>query len=130
MNQLGEDLKGAGRTILAMMRHLEIPPGTVLTGEIPGEMAYEVWANEQDRIQIRKTGDFVPEADNPNIKVIECSGFGCRRIEPNAIPETKSPGIVVRRCNLLTAGYLSAGHESFHCFCSTPTPAPEWRLIL
>lgn len=60
------------------MRHFEIPPGTVLTGEIPGEMAYEVWADEQDRIQIRKTGDLVPEADNPNIIVIECSGFGCR----------------------------------------------------
>jgi len=75
MDQLGENVKEAGYTILMMMRHFEIPPGTVLTGEIPGEMAYEVWADAQGGIQIRKTKDLVPVADNPNIIVIECSGF-------------------------------------------------------
>ncbi|MDR3695535.1 hypothetical protein [Mucilaginibacter sp.] len=50
----------AGRTILAM---------------IPGEMAYEVWADEQDNIHISKTGDLADEADNPNIIVIKCSGW-------------------------------------------------------
>ena len=74
MDQLGEDVKEAGNTILMMMRHFEIPPGTVLTGEIPGEMAYEVWADEQDRIQIRKTVDLAAEQDNPNIMVIKLSG--------------------------------------------------------
>lgn len=75
MDQLGEDVKEAGYTILMMMRHFEIPPCTVLTGEIPGEMAYEVWADAQDRIQIRKTEDLAPVADNPNIIEIKCSGF-------------------------------------------------------
>jgi hypothetical protein len=36
MDKMGEDMKKAGRTILAMMQHFEIRPGTVLTGEIPG----------------------------------------------------------------------------------------------
>jgi hypothetical protein len=74
MDQLGEKLKAAGRIILAMMQHFEIPPGTVLTGEIPCEMAYEVWADEQDSIHIRKTEDLAAEADNPNIMVIKLSG--------------------------------------------------------
>jgi len=58
-----------------MLRHFEIPPGTVLTGEIPGEIAYEVWADEQDRIHIRKTDDLAAEEDNPNVMVIKFSGF-------------------------------------------------------
>jgi hypothetical protein len=74
-DKLDEDVKEAGRTILAIMQHFEIPPGTVLTGEIPGEMAYEVWADEQQRIHISKTEDLAPEEDNPNIMVIELSGF-------------------------------------------------------
>src|ERR1039457_5718491 len=33
------DMREAARPILMIMRHFEIPPGTVLTGEIPGELA-------------------------------------------------------------------------------------------
>jgi len=75
MDKMAENVKEAGRTILAIMQHFEIPPGTVLTGEIPGEMAYEVWADDQDRVHIRKTGDLAVEEENPNIIVIKCSGF-------------------------------------------------------
>ncbi|BAU54209.1 hypothetical protein [Mucilaginibacter gotjawali] len=65
-----------------MMQHFEIPPGTVL----PGEMAYEVWADEQDSIHIRKTEDLAPEADNPNIMVIKCFGvLRLGRIELSAM---------------------------------------------
>ena len=62
------------RTILAIMRHFEIPPGTVLTGEIPGQLEYEAWADENDRVYVNKTKDVAPEADNPNIMVIRFSG--------------------------------------------------------
>jgi hypothetical protein len=75
MDKMAEQVNEAGRTILAMMRHFEIPPGTVLTGEIPGEMAYEVWADEQDRIRISKTEDLAPEVDDADIIVIKFSGF-------------------------------------------------------
>ncbi|HWZ02149.1 MAG TPA: hypothetical protein VNX40_00990 [Mucilaginibacter sp.] len=75
VDKMAGEVKEAGRIILMMMRHFEIPPGTVLTGEIPGEMAYAVWADEQDAIHIRKTEDLAAEEDNPNIMVIKCSGF-------------------------------------------------------
>ena len=75
MDKLSKDVKEAGQTILAMMRHFEIPPGTVLTGEMPGEMAYEVWADEQDNVHIRKTEDLAIEEDDANIMVIKLSGF-------------------------------------------------------
>jgi len=75
MDKMAEDAKEAEQTILAIMRHFEIPPGTVLTGEIPGEMAYKVWADEQDRIHISKTGDLAAVAGNPNVMVIRLSRF-------------------------------------------------------
>jgi len=75
MDKIGEEVKEAERTILAMMRHFEIPPGTMLTGEIPGEMEYAVWADEQHRIHISKTEDLEAEEDNANVMVIKFSGF-------------------------------------------------------
>ena len=74
LHKMREDVKEAEIAILAIMQHFEIPPGTVLTGEIPGEMAYEVWADERDRIHITKTEDLAAEADNANIMVIKFSG--------------------------------------------------------
>jgi len=75
LHKMREDVKEAEIAILTIMQHFEIPPGTVLTGEIPGEMAYEVWADEQDRIHISKTEDLVAEEDDANIIVIKLSGF-------------------------------------------------------
>jgi len=74
-DKLEKDLEDAGRTILAIMQHFEIPPGTILSGEIPGEMAYEVWADEWEGIHISKTEDLAPEEDDPNIMVFKFSGF-------------------------------------------------------
>jgi hypothetical protein len=68
-----KDLTETGRTILMIMQYFEIPPRTVLTGEIPGELEYEIWANENDQIFIGKIRDLPQEADNPNIIVIKCS---------------------------------------------------------
>jgi hypothetical protein len=68
-------VKDAEIAILAIMQHFEIPPGTVLTGEIPGEMAYEVWADEHDNIHIIKTEDLAAAEDDANIIVIKLSGF-------------------------------------------------------
>ena len=75
LHTMREDVKEAEIAILAIMQHFEIPTGTVLTGEIPGEMAYEVWADEQERIHISKTGDLAAEEDDANVIVIELSGF-------------------------------------------------------
>ena len=75
LHKMREDVKEAEIAILAIMQHFEIPPGTVLTGEIPGEMAYEVWADERDSIHISKTEDLAAEEDDTNIIVIKLSGF-------------------------------------------------------
>ncbi|MDB4905076.1 MAG: hypothetical protein JWQ63_4357 [Mucilaginibacter sp.] len=65
------DMKETERFILMIMRYFEIPPGTVLTGVIPGELEYELWADENDALYINKTKSLQPEADNPNVIVIK-----------------------------------------------------------
>jgi hypothetical protein len=67
-----KDLTETGHTILMIMRYFEIPPRTVLTGEIPGELEYEIWANENDDIFIGKIRDLPQEALDPNIIYIKC----------------------------------------------------------
>ena len=62
-----DDIKQTERLILMIMRYFEIPPGTVLTGVIPGELEYELWADENDALHIIKTKNLQPEADNPNV---------------------------------------------------------------
>lgn len=62
-----DEMRETERAILMYMRHFEMPPGTVLNGEIPGELAYEIWANENDTIYINKTKNLAPEPDNANI---------------------------------------------------------------
>jgi len=60
-------VRATERYILMIMRHFEIPPGTILTGEIPDELEYEIWADGNDTLYITKTKDLQPEEDNPNI---------------------------------------------------------------
>ena len=65
------ELWDAQYTILAILQHFEIPPGTVLTGEIPYEMSFEVWADEEDNVYVNKTGDLAPEEDDPNVMIFK-----------------------------------------------------------
>jgi len=65
------DLKEAERNILLIMRHFDIPPGTVLIGEIPGELTYEIWVNEHDAIFINKIKEHIPDPDGPEIMVFK-----------------------------------------------------------
>ena len=74
-DQTFEDLKKAGKTILAILEHFEIPPRTVLTGEIPGEMEYEVWANDKGQVFIGKIRDLPKEPEDPNIIYIKTSNW-------------------------------------------------------
>jgi hypothetical protein len=54
-----------------MMRRFEIPPGKVLTDEIPGELEYELWYNENDALFINKIKNLQPEPVNANVIVIK-----------------------------------------------------------
>jgi hypothetical protein len=65
------EVKKAENRILAIMRQFEIPPGKVLYGEIPGELEYEIWANEQGRLYINKIKTIAPEPEKPNVITIK-----------------------------------------------------------
>jgi len=67
MDNTADDRSATERVILAIMRHFEIPPRTVLTGEIPEVLEYELWADENDALHIIKTQSLQPEPDNPNV---------------------------------------------------------------
>ncbi|SHM99555.1 hypothetical protein [Mucilaginibacter sp. OK098] len=67
-----KELTETRRTILKIMRHFEIPPRTILIGQIPGELEYEIWANEKDDLFIGKIRDLPQEPENPNIIYIKC----------------------------------------------------------
>jgi hypothetical protein len=64
--------KETARNILKIMEYFEIPPRRVLTGEIPGELEYEVWANDKGDVFIGKIRDLPQEPVNPNIIYIKC----------------------------------------------------------
>ena len=66
-----DDIRATERIILMIMRHFDIPPRTILTGEIPGELQYELWANEHDTLYISKIKNLQPETDNPNVFFIK-----------------------------------------------------------
>jgi len=64
-------VKKTEQKILAIMRAFDIPAGKVLFGEIPGELEYEIWANERGRLYINKIKTLEPEPENPNIITIK-----------------------------------------------------------
>jgi len=65
------EVKKAENRILAIMREFEIAPGRVLYGEIPGELVYEIWANQQGRLYINKIKTIEPEPEKPNVLTIK-----------------------------------------------------------
>jgi len=67
MEETCDDMRQLERLILLFMRHFGIQPGTILTGEIPGELAYEIWANENDILYISKIEDLAPDPDDLNV---------------------------------------------------------------
>ncbi|ASU34943.1 hypothetical protein [Mucilaginibacter xinganensis] len=67
-----KDLTETGHTILAIMQYFDIQPRAVLTGQVPGEMEYEVWANEKGQVFIGKIRDLPKEPDNPNMIHLKC----------------------------------------------------------
>ncbi len=59
------------RNIKMVLRHFEIPHGTVFIGQIPGELEYEIWADENDELTIVNINNLEPEPDDPNVIVIK-----------------------------------------------------------
>ena len=48
-------------TVVAIMKFFEMPPNTRLTGQIPGELEYEIWADQHGALYTRKIKDLQPE---------------------------------------------------------------------
>jgi hypothetical protein len=66
-DKIEKDLRDVQWQILQMMRYFEITPNTRLSGEIPDEKEFEIWADEDNMIHCKKTTDITPPADNANI---------------------------------------------------------------
>jgi hypothetical protein len=66
-----ECMRGTESNILKIMQYFEIPPHTKLQGEIPGDVQFEIWADENDTIHILKTKDLAPLADHQNVYVVK-----------------------------------------------------------
>lgn len=72
--QIISEMKAAETAILGLMDHFQIPRNKVLAGEIPEEVEYQLWADETNEINIRKTKNLEPD-DNANIITIKLSPF-------------------------------------------------------
>ncbi len=55
-----------GQTIQNFISQYGIPSGLKLTGIIPYELEYAIWADENARLYVDKTKDLNPEPDDPN----------------------------------------------------------------
>jgi len=66
-----EDIKATERVIVTIMRHFNIPPYTVLTGQVPHEQEYEIWADKNDEVYLLKTKTLHPPTDSPNTMIIK-----------------------------------------------------------
>jgi hypothetical protein len=66
-----QDIKATERVIVTIMRHFNIPPYTVLTGQVPHEQEYEIWADKNDEVYLIKTKTLHPPPDDPNTIIIK-----------------------------------------------------------
>ena len=67
------DLAAAAEEIVYLFKHFEIPTYTTLTGQIPNELEYEIFIDEDDNPIITKTKTLEPEVLAPNIIQIKFS---------------------------------------------------------
>jgi hypothetical protein len=58
-----DDLIFLEQDILMYMDHFEIPRNTRLTGVIPDELEYEIWADDRDVVHVEKTRDYIEEPE-------------------------------------------------------------------
>ncbi|MEO9173629.1 MAG: hypothetical protein ABI203_11060 [Mucilaginibacter sp.] len=71
-----EKVKETERRILHLFKGLGIRPFWFLTGDIPGELEYEVWYDDKDSVFIRKMRDLESETEQPNVIKIKMLAKG------------------------------------------------------
>ena len=73
LDKIEEDMRLVEQDILYVMKFFGIPALYPLTGQIPGVLEFELWANHDGSIRIRKTLDLEPEVLPDNVIVIKTS---------------------------------------------------------
>jgi|GEM_PF-1032725 len=73
LDKIEEDMRVVEQDILYVMKFFGIPALYPLTGQIPGELEFELWATDDGCIRIRKTFDLEPEVLPDNVMVIKTS---------------------------------------------------------
>ena len=73
LDKIEKDMQTAEKDIQYLMQFFGIPPFYGLTGQIPGELEYEVFADGDGAIFIRKTADLEPEVLPDNVILIKTS---------------------------------------------------------
>ena len=72
-DQTAAALKATGKIILMIMQHFGIPPNTTLTGQIPDELEYEIYADDTGTLHITKTHDLAPIINESHVITIKLS---------------------------------------------------------
>lgn len=94
IEELTEELEKTGQTILMVMQYLDIQPHTVLTGQIPEQVEFEIWADTNDTMYTRKVRDLAPPANENNILRIKiCNSRNGNKVEDG----TTGTSVTVRK---------------------------------
>lgn len=70
-----EKVKETEQKILHLLKWLGVRPRWFLTGQIPGELEYELFYDMNDNVHVVKTRDLEPEPVNPNIISIDLGAW-------------------------------------------------------
>lgn len=71
IEELTGELQKTEQTILMIMEYLDIPHNTMLTGEIPEKVAFEIWADDNNILCTQKIKDLARPVENANIITIK-----------------------------------------------------------
>jgi hypothetical protein len=70
-----EKVKETEHRILHLLKCLGVRPRWFMTGEIAGELEYEVWYDDKDNVYIAKVRDLEPEPPKRNVITIKMAPF-------------------------------------------------------
>lgn len=70
-----EKIKETEQRILQMLKSMGVRPRWFITGQIPGELEYELFYDMNGNVHVIKTKDLEPEPENPNIVKIDLGAW-------------------------------------------------------
>jgi len=70
-----EKVKETEQRILKMLKSMGVRPRWFITGQIRGELEYELFYDMNDNVHVIKTKDLEPEPVNPNVITIDLGAW-------------------------------------------------------